>query len=75
MEDVAKGLFRVVFKVFHWLLIDALVEGICYFLGRFTLLVITLGRYPRGRMVREHEGRITLFGVVLFFLLLFVIAT
>lgn len=73
MEEVSEGLLRWVFKVFRWLIVDAIVEGLCFQLGRFSLLLITLGKYPRGEVKDQHEGRITLLGVCILILILLAI--
>jgi len=73
MEEVSEGLFRWAFKVFKWIIVDAIVEGVCFQLGRVSLLLFTLGKYPRGDMKNQHEGRITILGVFMLMLALLAI--
>ncbi|WDE07556.1 hypothetical protein SG34_012110 [Thalassomonas viridans] len=67
MEEITggffSGIFRAIFSLFRWLLVEALIETCCYWLGRVTLLILTLGYYPRNAKASKHEGRITCFGV------------
>ena len=64
MEMIVDGIFSGLSRVLKFFVFDMLLEGVCYFVGRFTLLAFTLGRYPRGHYAESHEGRITLFGFV-----------
>lgn len=59
-EEIAHGAGSVIkFILFH-----VLWEIILFTLGRATLLLCTLRRYPRGRWLELHNDRIGFVGVV-----------
>ena len=64
MEEIAEGLFRFIVGAIRWMVIDILLHIFCFNLGRFTLLLITVGRYPRTQSLETDEGKITFFGVI-----------
>lgn len=66
MEEVAEGVIRSVFRILKWILVEALFEVVFYWLGRIFLLIVTFGRYPRGTIANQHEGRISATGAFLF---------
>jgi hypothetical protein len=64
-DEIARGAGSVLrFILFH-----VVWEIILFNLGRATLLLFTLGRYPRGRWVELHSGRIGFAGVAVVLLL------
>ncbi len=46
MEELAEGLLRTTFRVAKWVLFELFVEVLLYWIGRGTLKVFSLGRYP-----------------------------
>jgi len=66
MKDlIANGVAAIVKFVFVWLIWSFVLLN----LGRITLLLCTLGRYPRGRTTERDTNRIAFTGlVVLIFL-------
>ncbi len=68
MEDVAEGFFRLVIGVIRWVLINLLLHIFCFNLGRFVLLLLTVGRYPRLQVLERDANKITTFGVVIIIL-------
>jgi len=65
MEDLFKILVEGFIEFIKWFFGQLLIEIIFYGIGRITLLVLTLGRYPRGKEAYDDEAIIT----VLFFAL------
>lgn len=58
-DEIASGFVSVVrFVIYH-----VLWEILLFNLGRVALLVLTLGRYPRGAVAESHNGRVSLAGV------------
>ncbi len=68
MEELAEGALKTILRFIRFILIEAVCEFLIYWIGRIFLLVVTLGNYPRGRQVKEHEGRIICTGVMLIIL-------
>ena len=73
-ELLSEGVLKSVLRFFKWIIIDAIVEVLFFYTGYLTLLILTLGRYPRGDMVEKHEGRISLFGAFVLGALLLIIS-
>lgn len=68
MEELAEGAVKPILRLIRFILIEAFCEFLVYWVGRLSLLTITLGKYPRGRLAEEHEGRIILTGFVVIIL-------
>ena len=68
MEELAEGAIKPIFRLIRFIFIEAICEFLIYWVGRIFLLVVTLGKYPRGRQVEEHEGRIICTGIVVIIL-------
>lgn len=64
MEEIGEGIVRLIYRFFRYIIIDALMEIVCFWIGRVFLLIITLGRYPRGKKVDDHEGFISFIGLL-----------
>jgi hypothetical protein len=61
MKDfIAEGLVATVKFIFEWLL----WSSVLFNLGRITLLLCTLGRYPRGDALDRDVNRIALVGLL-----------
>jgi hypothetical protein len=48
----------------RFLLVTVIWQCVLFNLGRMTLLLLTAGRYPRGRTLGLHTQRITCMGMV-----------
>ena len=63
VAEHAPSLFRVVARslasVLRFLFLHVAVEFVLFNLGRAALLVVTFGRYPRGRALVTHAHRIS----------------
>ena len=62
MEAIAEGLFSIV----KWLVVQVLFEWVFYWTGRLTLLLLTLGQYPRGSRVGKSDDECMFVGLVVF---------
>ena len=70
MEEIAGGLLRFLGGVL-W---DLLLNIILFNIGRFSLLLITLGHYPQGEAIEKDAEKITWAGVFVLFLIWLAIA-
>lgn len=64
MEDLAEGVFRGILRFIKSVIIEGICEGVCYWVGRLFLQVVTMGNYPRGKQTINHQGRITVVGIL-----------
>ncbi|GLX83724.1 hypothetical protein theurythT_31770 [Thalassotalea eurytherma] len=37
MEELAEGFLRTLFKILRWVLIEAFIEFICFYIGKYSL--------------------------------------
>ena len=63
MEEIAEGAFKGILRFIRYILIEGICEFLLFWMGRIFLLLITLGRYPRGTKAEEHEGYIVCVGI------------
>ena len=68
VEELAEGAIKPILRLIRFILIEAICEFLIYWVGRLFLLVMTLGNYPRGKQVEEHEGRIICTGFIVIIL-------
>ncbi len=64
LEDALEAIWRGILTVVRFIFWDILFETICFYLGRFTLLLFTLGHYPRGTAVERDINFIGIVGLV-----------
>jgi len=64
MDELAGGALRLIGRFILDVLIQGFFEVACYFLGLWTLRIITLGRYPARRLNPGHEMLCMLLGLV-----------
>ncbi|MGB1261369.1 MAG: hypothetical protein ACPG52_00545 [Cognaticolwellia sp.] len=74
MEELAEGAIKTILRFIRFILIEAICEFLIYWVGRLFLLAVTLGRYPSGKQVEEHEGRIICTGIVVIILCIVLIS-
>ncbi|BCL69447.1 hypothetical protein MADA3029_940197 [Vibrio nigripulchritudo MADA3029] len=74
LEELLTPVFRAISNVVSFLVVNIFVEFGCYLLGKATLLMITLGRFPDRNQSQEHNGKIALLGFTIFFSTLIYIA-
>ena len=67
MEDILELLFNGLKEVMKFLLYVIIFQIVLFNIGRFTLLSVTIGKYPRYRHVERDADKIAFFG---FFVLL-----
>jgi hypothetical protein len=68
MEEIAEGFLKLIVGAIRWVAIDVLLHIFCFNLGRVTLLILTVGRYPRLQVLERDETKITTFGVAIIIL-------
>jgi len=59
-----RAIARVAVTALRFVFVHLLYNIVLFNLGRAALLLISLGRYPRGRNLSAHEGRISACGVL-----------
>ena len=64
MEELAEGVVKGILRFIRYVLIEGICEFLLFCIGRLFLLLITLGRYPRGAKAQEHEGYIICVGML-----------
>ncbi len=64
MEEVAEGLLRFIGSVIRWFVWELIFHWLMFSLGRVFLLLITLGRYPRGYTLERDADKISWVGVL-----------
>jgi hypothetical protein len=67
--SLLQSIARVVAGAVRFVFVHLLVNLVLFNVGRAALLVVTLGRYPRGRALLAHEGRIAFCGILVVMLL------
>ena len=72
--SLLRAIARPILAALRFVLVHLLVNVILFNLGRLALLLVSLGRYPRGRDLVAHEGRISACGVLVIVLVWFGIA-
>lgn len=69
------GLLRPIGKLIAWVFIEFVYEIVfqflCVWIGRFTLLLITFGKYPDVDQAQKDETLIGCFGMFIVFMLVF----
>lgn len=65
MEEIAEGFARALGGILRWVLWEFLFHILLFNLGRFFLLLVTLGRYPRGRFLESDINKISGVGLAL----------
>ena len=68
--DVLESFFRIIFNIVKWFINQLLIETLFHWVGRITLLILTLGTYPRGEQVVRDEDTINLTGAFICIILL-----
>jgi hypothetical protein len=67
-EEIAEGFLRAIGGVLRWFLWEIVVQIVLFNIGRFSLLLVTLGRYPRGHSLERDVVKISWVGVLVVFL-------
>jgi len=63
MEDIIEPFLRAIWTAIRFILWDILFHMVMFNIGRATLLVITLGKYPRFKHIEKDTEKIALFGM------------
>lgn len=72
MEDALKKVIQIVAEILKFLVMALIVQIIFFNLGRLSLWLLTIGRYPRGTLAQKEVNWITFAGFIAF--VMFVIA-
>jgi len=62
--SLLRSVARCVVAVLRFVFAHLLVNVILFNLGRAALLIVSFGRYPRGRNLVAHESRIAACGIL-----------
>jgi hypothetical protein len=62
-EEITNGLVSFIKFIFYYFVWQLVLFNV----GRITLLLFTVGRYPTGRLVTLYSGRISLTGLIVLF--------
>ena len=65
MEEIAENILKGIWSVIRFLLWMVLFQIIIFNIGRVSLLIITLGKYPRFSHIQKDTDKITYFGLFL----------
>lgn len=60
--DIDDGVVKIVFRFVIYLIKEILYEILCYQVGKYTVLMLTLGTRPQDP--REHENVLAILGCV-----------
>ena len=63
MEEIGEGFLRIIGGALRWFLWEILFHIVLFNLGRLFLLIVTLGKYPRGSVVETDVEKISWAGV------------
>jgi hypothetical protein len=74
MEEMAEVFLRAIGEVISWFLWDIIFQIILFNIGRLTLLLVTLGHYPKGRSLERDADKISGVGILVVFLAWIIIA-
>ena len=65
MEEIAENIIKGIWSVIHFILWLVLFQIIIFNIGRVSLLIITLGKYPRFSHIQKDTDKIIYFGLFL----------
>ncbi|WP_281557042.1 hypothetical protein [Thalassomonas sp. RHCl1] len=69
MEEITgsflSGIVRAIFFLIRWFIVEALLEFVFYWIGKISLLIFTLGHYPKEEKARADDGIIICFGILI----------
>ncbi len=66
IEEVTESIFKLIFRGIAYFAIEILWEIVCQWIGKTTLRIITLGKYPPTDNRDYCEGCVLLLGMVIF---------
>ena len=65
MEEIAENVLKGIWSVIRFFLWLVLFQFIIFNIGRVSLLIITLGKYPRFSHIQKDTDKIIYFGLLL----------
>jgi len=69
MDEIGEGFVRVIWNIIRWVFWEVFFEVALFNIGQGFLLIITWGKYPKGRYLEAHSGRISMVGLLVLILL------
>ena len=63
MEEFITGLLRLLLMLARFIIGLWFVETLCFYVGRFTITVITFGKYPKKTIDDDSRLKINLLGL------------
>ena len=66
LDDLAGGLLQGIGRFIVYLVVDILLEIVFYFIGKYSLRILTVGKYPPKYEEKHCEGCVQAFGIVVF---------
>jgi len=63
---MAGGIINAIGRFLGYVVIDILLEIIFYWIGKISLRILTLGRYPPRQEEKHCEGCVQAFGLTIF---------
>ena len=66
VEEVAESIFKLIFRGIAYLAIEIVWEVVCKWIGKMTLRIITLGKYPPADNKNYCEWCVLLLGMIIF---------
>jgi len=68
MDEISDGIFRLIGGIIRWFLLEIIYQIVIFNIGRFSLLLITLGRYPQRHCLEKDANRIAWIGILVLIL-------
>ncbi len=65
MQDIVDFIIGLIVEFFRMLISVIIIQFVLFNLGRIFFLLVTLGKYPRGKKVEEHSAWIVTTGFLL----------
>lgn len=74
IDELAGGLFKLIARAVMFIALEIFWETICYWIGKFTLRILTLGKYPPNDDEAHCVGCVHFFGMIVIFVFIIGIA-
>ena len=65
MEEIAESILRIIGGAIRWFLWELIFRIILFNMGRLFLLLLTIGRYPRGYALEKDDEKIIWAGIAI----------
>ncbi|WP_286342341.1 hypothetical protein [Ferrimonas sp. YFM] len=64
MEELSEGAVKGLLRFVRAVILEGVCERLCFWVGLGSLRLITLGTYPKGKNIEDHQTFIVVFGLV-----------